>query len=165
MNLVLDLPRFRAALERMCRLHGMPAPTEQTLTDWASVLQPYDIRVIEPALDAARQEAGRYHVKAAAAEAKARALTSAVNHHASATTQGPTRYIPVDTDAQGRTIFRAEYRCWQCQDEGFVPVLCDETGESTGVVITMDDLRQRERDGRVHYRRRRCACRGVRATA
>lgn len=151
-----DLPRFRAAIERMCRLHGMAPPTEQTLTDWASVLGAYDIDVIEPALDKARQEAGRYQVKAAAAEAVARALTRGVQ---AATTHGPTRYIPVDTDDQGRTIFRAEYQCWQCQDEGFVPVLCNETGESTGVVITMDDLRQRERLGRVHYRRRRCACR------
>lgn len=152
-----DMPRFRAALERMCRLHGMAPPTDQSLADWASVLGDYAIEVIEPALDHARQEAGRYHVKAADAEAKARALTRG----AQATQGGPTRIVPLFTDADGRTVYQAEYACPLCDDEGWQPVRYDATGQHPQGVLTMGELKalEQQQGGRIPYRRRRCACR------
>lgn len=150
-----DFPRFTAAIERMCRLHGMPKPSPQTLADWSEVLKPYAIDVIEPALDKARADAGRFQVKAAAAEAVARALTRGAQ---AGSAHGTTRYIPVSTDEDGRTIYQAEYACPICEDGGWQPVRYDATGQTRVGEMTMGELRAAEAHGRVPYRMRRCAC-------
>lgn len=150
-----DAPRFTAAIERMCRLHGMPKPSPQTLADWSEVLRPYAIEVIEPALDKAREDAGRYQVKAAAAEAVARALTRGSQ---AGTDGSPTRYVPLSTDADGRTLYQAEYACALCEDGGWQPVEYDASGQTRRGPMTMGALRERERSGRVPYRMRRCQC-------
>lgn len=150
-----DLPRFRAALERMCRLHGMPTPTDATVKDWAEVLRAYDLSVIEPALDAARRDAGDYPVKATAVEEAARALTRG---RLAGTDARATRYVPLYTDDAGRTLYQAEYTCPICEDGGWEPVEYDATGQRRIGVLTMGELRDREREGRVHARMRRCAC-------
>ena len=150
-----DLPRFRAALERMCRLHDMPAPTAQTISDWAEALNGYAIEVIEPALDTARQEAGRFHVKAAAVETVARALTRGVQ---ATVTPGRTRYVPLYIDDAGRTLYQAEYTCGICEDAGWQPVRYDATGQTRLDELSMLTLRALEAKGRVHFRMRPCVC-------
>lgn len=159
---VHDQPRFQAALARMCRLHGMAAPNQQTLADWGEVLQDYAIEAIEPALDQARQDAGRYQVKAAAVEAFARGLTRGGD---AGKASGPTRFVPLSTDDDGRTLYQAEYACAACEDSGWEPVRYDATGQTRLAVMTMGDLRAAERVGRVHYRMRRCDCQLTRRSA
>jgi hypothetical protein len=152
-----DGPRFTQAMERMHRLHGLPAPTADDIRDWMSELQEFPIAVVEHGLDAARAEAKQWRPKAAVAReaCQARTVAERANHGDAK----PTRYVPLYTDNDGRTLYQAEYRCAVCEDGGWQPVEYDATGQHRVGPMTMGALREREKAGRVPTRMRRCPCR------
>lgn len=154
-----DAGRFAKAMQRMHRLHGLPAPTDDDVRDWSTELREFPIEVVETGLDAARREAEQWRPKASVARSACQAQIAA---RRASVTSGPTRYVPLYTDDGGRTVFQAEYSCAYCEDGGWEPVRYDETGQTRLGVMTMGELRAEEARGRVHYRMRRCACRARR---
>lgn len=65
-------------------------------------------------------------------------------------------------DEQGVT--HVEYRCWPCEDTGWVPLLCTPEGDVISrTPLTVGELHEREREagGRLPTRMRRCACRST----
>lgn len=150
-----DSSRFARAMERMHRLHGLPAPTADDVRDWSTELREFPIEVIETGLDVARREAVKWRPQASVARA---ACQEQITSRRANATSGPTRFVPLYTDDEGRTVFQAEYACAICEDAGWEPVRYDATGQIRQHVMTMTELREAERTERVHYRMRRCAC-------
>ena len=153
-----DAGRFTKAMERMHRLHGLPAPSPDDIRDWNTELRDFPIEVVEVGLDAARAEATKWRPKAAVAREACQART--VADRANSGGGSPTRYVSLSTDADGRTLYQAEYLCHVCEDSGWAPVRYDATGQTRGTPISMGALRALELEhGRVPYRMRRCQCR------
>lgn len=151
-----DAGRFRRAMERMHRLHGLPLPTDDDVRDWSTELRDFPIEVIETGLDEARRKAAEWRPKASVAREACQAQIAA---RRASVTSGRTRFVPQYTDDEGRTVFSAEYSCPLCEDGGWEPVRYDETGQTRLGLMTMSELRSEEARGRVHYRMRRCDCR------
>lgn len=153
-----DTPKFARALERMHRLHGLPAPSADDVRDWFTELREFPFAVVEHGLDAARGEATKWRPKAAVAREACQARM--VADRANSGGGSPTRYVPLSVDGDGRTLYQAEYACHICEDGGWAPVRYDATGQTRGAAMTMGALRALELEhGRVPYRMRRCQCR------
>lgn len=151
---VIDMPRFRAALLRLCACFDRQLTTQQR-DAWYEQLERYSIDAVEQAMREVPALSGRFFPTVGQLEQLARKALAATPRRL-----GDWHAPEVERDDDGLVV--ARWRCGLCHDKGWRGVRAD-----TGQLLTHEEWQDYDRtrtpgareDGLPHVSARRCACR------